>query len=75
MPNKTSKKQVAAPELPSIPKELIEPFVSGSMTAEAVNAVSIAFKKAPIERALGAELTHPLGYPAGGDQPATVAAS
>ena len=68
MPNKTSRKKVAAPELPSIPKELIEPFVSGSMTAEAVNAVSI-------ERALGAELTHPLGCPAGGDQPATVAAS
>ncbi len=28
MPNKTSKKRVAAPELPSIPKDLIDRFVS-----------------------------------------------
>ena len=41
MPNKTSRKKVAAPELPSIPKELVEPFVSGSMTAEAVNAAHV----------------------------------
>lgn len=38
--------------LPAIPKELIEQFVSGPMSAEAVNAASIAFKKALIERAL-----------------------
>jgi len=38
MPNKTSKKKWVAPELPSIPKELIDQFVSGPMTAEAVNA-------------------------------------
>ncbi len=31
------------------------------MTAEAVNAASMAFKKALIERALGAELGHHLG--------------
>ena len=69
MPSKTSKKKVAAPELPSIPKELIDQLVSGPMTAEAVNAASMAFKKALIERALGAELTHHLGYPAGADKP------
>lgn len=51
--------------LPAIPKELIDQFVQGPMTAEAVNAASLAFKKALIERALGAELTHHLGYPAG----------
>jgi len=47
--------------LPFIPKELIDQFVKGPMTAEAVNAASMAFKKALIERALGAELGHHLG--------------
>jgi len=47
--------------LPKIPKELIEQFVMGPMTAESVNAASMAFKKALIERALGAELGHHLG--------------
>ena len=45
-------------ELPTIPKELIDQFVTGPMTAEAVNSASLAFKKALIERALGAELSH-----------------
>jgi len=57
MPSKTSKKQPAA-ALPSIPKELIDQFVSGPMSADAVNAAAMAFKKALIERALGAELSH-----------------
>ena len=65
MPSKTSKKKPAV-ALPSIPKDLIDQFVSGPMTAEAVNAASMAFKKALIERALGAELSHHLGYPPGG---------
>ncbi len=45
MPSKTSKKK-AAVELPRIPKEVIDQLVSGPMTAEAVNAASMAFKKA-----------------------------
>ncbi len=69
MPSKTSKKKAAA-VLPSIPKEVIDQFVSGPMTAEAVNAASMAFKKALIERALGAELSHHLGYAPGADKPA-----
>jgi len=32
MPNKRSKKKMAAPELPSIPKDLIDPFVRGPTT-------------------------------------------
>jgi transposase-like protein len=40
------------------------------MTAEAIQDVSMAFKKALIERALGGELSHHLGYPPGGDKPA-----
>jgi putative transposase len=67
MPSKTSKKKPAA-ALPSIPKELIDLFVSGPMSAEAVNSASMAFKKALIERALGAELSHHLGYPPGAEK-------
>lgn len=58
--------------LPKIPKELLDQFVSGPMTADAVNAASMAFKKALIERALGAELGHHLGYPSGAAKPETV---
>ena len=68
MPSKTRKPK-AAQVLPTIPKELIDQFVNGPMSAEAVNAASMAFKKALIERALGAELTHHLGYAAGTDKP------
>ncbi len=63
MPGKTGKKKPAA--LPSIPKELIDQMVSGPMTAEAVNAASMAFKKTLVERALGAEPSHHLGYAPG----------
>ena len=55
--------------LPKIPKELLDQFVTGPMTGEAVNAASMAFKKALIERALGAELGHHLGYPTGAAKP------
>jgi putative transposase len=68
MPIKTSKKQRAA-VLPSIPKEFIDEMVSGPMDAEAIDAASMAFKKALIERALSAELSHHLGYPPGADKP------
>ena len=68
MPSKTSNRRPAA-VLPSIPAELIDPIVSGPMSAEAINAASLAFKKALIERVLGAELSHHLGYPPGGEKP------
>lgn len=67
MPSKTSKKKPSA--LPTIPKELIDQIVDGPMTAEAVNAATMAFKKALIERALGAVLSHHLGYAPGADKP------
>jgi putative transposase len=51
--------------LPHIPPELVDQFVKGPMTGEAVNAASMAFKKALIERAMGAELSHHLGYAPG----------
>lgn len=73
MPSKTKLKNAAiaakTAALPKIPKELIDQFVSGPMTPEAVNAASMAFKKALIERALGAELGHHLGQPPATDAP------
>ena len=61
--------------LPKIPKELLDQFVSGPMTGEAVNTASMAFKKALIERALGAELGHHLSYPNGAIKPEAVSNS
>ena len=76
MPSKTKLKNAAiaarSAALPSIPKELLDQFVSdGPMTGAEVNAASMAFKKALIERALGAELGHHLGYPNGQAKPET----
>jgi transposase-like protein len=55
--------------LPKIAPALLDELVKGPMTAEAVEDVSRAFKKALIERALGAEMSHHLGYAAGADKP------
>jgi len=55
--------------LPAIPAELLEQFSNGPMTAEAINAATMALKKALIERALGAEMSHHLGYPPGTAKP------
>lgn len=65
MPTKKKSASATPRELPSIPQELIEQFVKGPMSAEAIQDASMAFKKALIERALGAELCHHLGYPQG----------
>src|SRR6476619_1855413 len=59
-------------ELPTIPQELLEQFGNGPMTAETIHAASLAFKKALIERALGGEMRHHLGYASGAAKPATV---
>jgi len=73
MPSKKRKAVEAAENAPpSIPKELIDQFVKGPMTAEAAAMASAAFKKALIERVLGAELSHHLGYAVGADKPAEV---
>ena len=75
MPKPVRKMQKAnaaahAAKLPKIPPELLDQLVKGPMSAEAVQDASTAFKKALIERALGAEMSHHLGYPAGADKPA-----
>jgi transposase-like protein len=69
MPRKPKTRQA---DLPSIPQELLAQFGNGPMTAEAINAASLAFKKALIERALGGELNHHLGYLSGAAKPAQV---
>ena len=67
---KTTKAALAAvAAMPSIPKDLVDQFVTGPLSAEAVETISLAFKKALIERALGAELSHHLGYRPGADKP------
>jgi hypothetical protein len=49
--------------------EVINQFVGGPMSAEAVNAALTAFKKTLIEQVLGAELTYQLGYGPRGSNP------
>ncbi len=59
-------------ELPTIPAELLEQFGNGPMTADAINAATLALKKALIERALGGEMNHHLGYASGAAKPSEV---
>ena len=74
MPSKTKLKNAAiaarSAALPKIPAQLLDQLVRGPMTAESILDVTTALKKALIERALGGELSHHLGYPPGGDKPA-----
>lgn len=69
MPRKPKAKPV---DLPAIPTELLEQFGGNPMMAEAINAATLALKKALIERALGGEISHHLGYPLGRAKPIIV---
>lgn len=71
MPSKKKPAAAGMTTLPSIPKELIEQLIGGvtPMTADQINATTMALKKALIERALGPELSHHLGYPPGSARP------
>src|ERR1700722_18966434 len=69
MPSRAKKVDRDVARLPSIPKELVELFLTGPMTGEAINDAGIAFKKALIEASLNAELSHSLGYAPGADKP------
>lgn len=71
MPSKMKPAAAGMTALPSIPKELIEQLTGGAtpMTADQINATTMALKKALIERVLGAELSHHLGYPPGSARP------
>ena len=66
------KPQTSTPEAPlaPIPAEILDQFVGqGPLTPEELDAVVRRFKKAIIERALGGEMTHHLGYARGGGKP------
>src|SRR3954469_1282215 len=53
-----------------VPSEILDQFVrEGPISPEELEAAVRRFKKAIIERALGGELTHHLGYPPGGAKP------
>ena len=56
--------------LAPVPSEILDQFVGqGAISHEELDAAVRRFKKAIIERALGGELTHHLGYPPGGSKP------
>ena len=56
--------------LAPVPDEVLDQFVrQGPISPEELDAAVRRFKKAIIERALGGELTHHLGYPPGGEKP------
>jgi transposase-like protein len=69
MPSRAKKIDRAVANLPSIPKELVNQFLTGPMTGAAIEAAGIAFKQALIEASLNAELTHHLGYAPGAEKP------
>jgi transposase-like protein len=69
MPRKPKLPKSEAPLAP-VPSEILDQFVGqGPLTPEELEAAVRRFKKAIIERALGGELTHHLGYPPGGAKP------
>lgn len=69
MPRKPKLPTSEAPLAP-VPSEILDQFVrQGPLTPDELEAAVRRFKKAVIERALGGELTHHLGYPPGGTKP------
>lgn len=70
MPRKRKSETHEAELLAPVPVEVLDQFVrEGPLTAVEVEAATRRFKKAIIERALGAELSHHLGYAAGEPKP------
>ena len=69
MPRKPKSVTPDAPLAP-VPSEILDQFVGhGPLSHEELEAAVRRFKKAIIERALGGELTHHLGYAPGGSKP------
>ena len=66
------KRKDLTPDAPlaPVPSDILDQFVrQGPLSHEELEAAVRRFKKAIIERALGGELTHHLGYPPGGAKP------
>lgn len=55
--------------LPELPEGLLDELVKGPMTSTEVQDLMLAFNKAIIERAMGAEMNMHLGYPPGQPKP------
>ncbi len=69
MPRKPKSSTFEAPLAP-MPAEILDQFVrQGPLTPDELDAVVRRFKKAIIERALGGELTHHVGYAVGAVRP------
>jgi hypothetical protein len=73
MPRKPKNAAAADDGLPDIPKEFLDQVITGPMTQEGIDGLMRKFKKAFIERALGAEMSHHLGYAPGGAKPEELA--
>src|SRR6266403_1761234 len=70
MPRPRRKTLMRDAPLTPVPAEILDQFVrQGPLSVEELEAAVRRFKKAIIERALGGELSHHLGYPPGGTKP------
>ena len=69
MPRKPKAAGAAKPDSPQIPQELLEQLIPGPVTPAEFEDIFQRFKKAFMERALGAEMTQHLGYRAGEAKP------
>ncbi|NJN63791.1 MAG: IS256 family transposase [Acidobacteria bacterium] len=66
---KSAKEAGAVEGLKKVPEELLDHLVQGPMTQAEVTSTVRSLMKALIERAMKAEMTQHLGYPAGGERP------
>ena len=69
MPRKLSTAAADKAALPQGSTELLEQLIPGPVTPGQFEDIFAHFKKAFIERALGAEMSHHLGYAPGQDKP------
>jgi len=70
---RTKRERAPAETLARVPSEILDHFaLDRPMTAEEIDAATRRLKKALMERMLGAELSHHLGYPPGGTKPAAL---
>jgi putative transposase len=69
MPRKTKPAAADQAALPQIPAELLEKLIPGPVTPAQLEDIFQQFKKAFIQQALGAEMSHHLGYAPGQAKP------
>jgi putative transposase len=66
----TKRERPSAEKLAPVPAGILDHFtLDRPMTAEEIDSATRRLKKALMERMLGAELSHHLGYPPGGTKP------